>query len=203
MEKRIRNIEIRDAGAVRDIYAPFVLESATSFEIEAPDVPAMEQRIRTVQDQYPWLVFEAGDAVLGYAYASKHRERLAYQWCVEVSVYVHSSMRRCGAGRALYLSLFEILRRQGYVNAYAGITLPNTSSVLMHESLGFAPIGVFKRIGYKLGQWHDVAWLQIRLLDDATPIPHPHPAKAILSDAGIGAFLQQQAQTVRYASVSS
>jgi L-amino acid N-acyltransferase YncA len=197
MEKRIRSSEIRDAKAIRDIYAPFVLESATSFEIEAPDISGMEQRIRAVQEQYPWLVYEYGEAVLGYAYATRHRERLAYQWCVEVSVYVHPSMRRCGVGRALYLSLFEILKRQGYVNAYAGITLPNLSSVFMHESLGFEPIGVFKKIGYKLGQWHDVAWLQMRLLNDAAPILDPLPAKAILSDQAIASFFQQQAETIR------
>jgi len=197
MKKGIRSAEVRDAEAIRDIYAPFVLESATSFEIEVPDVPSVEQRIRSVQERYPWLVFESGEAVLGYAYATRHRERLAYQWCVEVSVYVHASMRRCGVGRALYVSLFEILKRQGYVNAYAGITLPNLSSIFMHESLGFEPIGVFKKIGYKLGQWHDVAWLQFRLLDDATPILQPIPAKAILSDNEIAAFFQRQAQTVR------
>src|SRR5262245_56707304 len=120
MEKRIRSIHIRDAKAVRDIYAPFVSESATSFELEPPDVPLMEQRIHALKDQYPWLVFEADGNVLGYAYASCHRERQAYQWCVEVSVYVHASAYRRGVGRALYVSLFEILRRQGYVNAYAG-----------------------------------------------------------------------------------
>jgi phosphinothricin acetyltransferase len=200
MEKTIRSIEIRDAEAVRDIYAPFVSESATSFEIETPDVVVMEQRIRVLQDQYPWLVFVADGKVLGYAYASRHRERKAYQWCVEVSVYVHASARRCGVGRALYLSLFEILRRQGYVNAYAGITLPNPSSIHLHESLGFTPIGVFTQIGYKMGRWHDVAWLQLRLLDTSTPIPHPHSAREIIPDDSIAGVLQQQADTVRYGS---
>jgi L-amino acid N-acyltransferase YncA len=194
---RIRSIQVGDAKAVRDIYAPFVSESATSFEIDPPDVAEMEQRIWALADLYPWLVFEADGEVLGYTYASRHRERLAYQWCVEVSVYVHGSMRRRGVGRALYVSLFEVLRRQGYVNAYAGITLPNPSSVRLHELLGFAPIGVFTQIGYKLGQWHDVAWLQLRLREASTPIPHPHSTRAILSNTEIAAILQRQAQTVR------
>jgi L-amino acid N-acyltransferase YncA len=197
MEKRIRSIEIRDAEAVRDIYAPFVSESATSFEQEPPDVPMMEQRIRALQGQYPWLVFEVDEKVLGYAYASRHRERHAYQWSVDVSVYIHASGHRRGIGRALYTSLFEILRRQGYVNAYAGITLPNPSSVGLHESLGFAPVGVFTRTGYKFGRWHDVVWLQLRLLDTPTPVPHPQPATEILSNKDIPAILQWQAQTVR------
>jgi L-amino acid N-acyltransferase YncA len=197
MEMNIRSIQIADAESVRNIYAPFVSESATSFEIEPPDVAATEQRIRALKDQYPWLVFESDGRVFGYAYASRHRERLAYQWCVEVSVYVDASMRRCGIGRALYLSLFDVLRRQGYVNAYAGITLPNPSSVRLHESLGFAPIGIFTKIGYKLGQWHDVAWLQLRLLDAPTPVPQPYSTRAILSDSEMAAVLQRQAQTVR------
>ena len=101
-------------------------------------------------------------------------------------------------GRALYLSLFEVLRRQGYVNAYAGITLPNPASVGLHQSLGFAPIGVFPRIGFKFGQWHDVAWLQLRLLETSTPVTEPSPAKDWFSDPGIAALLEYQAQTVRY-----
>jgi L-amino acid N-acyltransferase YncA len=198
MEKTIRSIEIRDAQAVHDIYAPFVSDSAISFEIDPPDVPMIEQRIRNVRDQYPWLVLEAGGKVLGYAYASRHRERLAYQWCVEVSVYVHPAAHRCGVGRALYVALFEILRRQGYVNAYAGITLPNPSSVGLHESLGFQLVGVFTRIGYKFGQWHDVAWLQLRLLDASSAVSTPLAAAEILSHDSIAAMFQQQAQSVRY-----
>jgi L-amino acid N-acyltransferase YncA len=202
MEKIIRSTEIGDAEAVRDIYAPFVSDNATSFEIEPPDVPAMEQRIRTVQDQYPWLVYVSDEKVLGYAYASRHRERKAYQWCVEVSVYVHASALHCGIGRALYLSLFEILRRQGCVNAYAGITLPNPPSIRLHESLGFQPIGVFTQCGFKLGRWHDVAWLQLRLLDAPVPIPNLRPAREILADDSIKQFLLQQAQAAYFCSRS-
>lgn len=202
MEKRIRKIELADAGAVRDIYAPFVADSATSFEVEPPDVATMEDRIRYLQDQYPWLVFEANRRVLGYAYASSHRPRRAYQWSVEVSVYLHDSARQCGVGRALYLSLFEVLRRQGYVNAYAGITLPNPASVGLHESLGFTAIGVFSRIGFKFGQWHDVSWLQFRLLDTLEPVPNPLPAKDIFLDDGIAILFQQQSKLTRYGSTS-
>jgi L-amino acid N-acyltransferase YncA len=196
--KRIRSIELSDARAVRDIYAPYVSDSAISFEIEPPDLSVIEQRIRSLQPQYPWLVFEVDDEVLGYAYASRHRERMAYQWCVDVSVYIHLSGHRCGIGRALYIALFEILRRQGYVNAYAGITLPNPSSTGFHERLGFERVGVYTRVGYKFGQWHDVVWLQLRLLDPPEPIMHPYPANEILADDSIATMFQQQADTVRY-----
>jgi L-amino acid N-acyltransferase YncA len=197
MSKRIRRIELSDADAVRGIYAPFVCDNATSFETELPDAATLKQRIRDMADQYPWLVFEADRQVLGYAYASSHRARKAYQWCVEVSVYLHESARRHGIGRALYRSLFEVLRRQGYVNAYAGITLPNPASVGLHESLGFTPIGTFSRIGFKFGQWHDVVWLHLRLLETSTPA-QPCPVKDVFSDPHIAAVLEHHVQTVRY-----
>ena len=109
----------------------------------------------------------------------------------------HPNLWRCGAGRALYVSLFEILRRQGYVNAYAGITLPNESSIGLHESLGFTQVGVFNRIGYKLGRWHDIAWLHLRLLDAPAPVSNPALAKDVFNESGIASFLQKQADAVR------
>jgi L-amino acid N-acyltransferase YncA len=196
MEKRVRSIELFDAAAVRDIYAPIVSESATSFEVLPPDVSEMQRRIQELQGRYPWLVFEGGGEVLGYAYASPHRARSAYQWCVEVSAYVHPRARACGIGRALYTALFELLRRQGYVNAYAGIALPNPASIGLHESLGFTPIGVFQRIGFKFGKWHDVLWLHLRLREDPTPMRDPLPTNGIFGDDQIVATLQKCAQGV-------
>jgi L-amino acid N-acyltransferase YncA len=166
MGKRIRSIEVSDAPAVRDIYAPFVSNSATSFEIVPPDVSEVERRILDLRARYPWLVFESDGKVLGFAYASPHRTRPAYQWSVDVSVYIESRSQHRGIGRALYTALFALLRRQRFFNAYAGIALPNKASVGLHESLGFTPIGIFKRTGFKFGQWHDVVWLQLRLLED-------------------------------------
>ena len=194
MDKVIRGVELEDSKAIRDIYAPFVSDSATSFEVDPPDAGTMEQRIRELWKQFPWLVYEAGGEVLGYAYASPHRAaRKAYQWCVEVSIYVHARARKRGVGRALYGSLFELLRRQGYVNAYAGITLPNAGSLRLHESLGFAPIGVYPRIGFKFGAWHDVAWLQLRLQESSAPVPDPLPVQDLLDENGVRALLQENA----------
>jgi phosphinothricin acetyltransferase len=194
MIKILRSVELSDAQAIRDIYAPFVAESATSFEIEPPDAATMAGRIQEHREQFPWLVYEAAGEVLGYAYASPHRAaRKAYQWCVEVSIYVDARARRHGVGRALYVSLFEILRRQGYANAYAGITLPNPASVRLHESLGFAPIGVYPRIGFKFGRWHDVAWFQLRLQEAAVPIADPLPARGLFEEEALRSILQENA----------
>jgi phosphinothricin acetyltransferase len=106
-----------------------------------------------------------GDEVVGYAYASKHHERAAYQWSLDVSAYIDDRYRRQGIGRALYTSLFALLRLQGYYAAHAGITLPNAGSVGLHEALGFRPVGVYRSVGYKLGAWHDVGWWQLTLRD--------------------------------------
>jgi len=194
MDKLIRSVEAADAKAVRDIYAPFVSDSATSFETEPPDVAVMERRILETRERTPWLVYEAGGEVLGYAYASPHRAaRKAYQWCVETSIYIHAQVRRRGIGRSLYAALFDLLRRQGFVNAYAGITLPNPGSVRLHESMGFQPIGVYPRIGYKFGTWHDVIWLQLRLQEAAVPISEPIPAKGLFQESSVLSLLRDHA----------
>ncbi|HTX32574.1 MAG TPA: arsinothricin resistance N-acetyltransferase ArsN1 family B [Solirubrobacteraceae bacterium] len=160
----IRHAEpARDGGACAAIYAPYVLETAISFEEEPPSPPELERRIETISARFPWLVAEAGGAVIGYAYASAHRERAAYRWAAEVAVYVDRSHQRQGAGLALYRALLEDLQRQGFHMACAGITLPNDASVALHEACGFQPVGVFRSVGWKLGAWHDVGWWQREL----------------------------------------
>src|SRR5690606_36941096 len=154
------------------IYRPAVTDSTISFELEPPDDAEMARRIAHVQQRTPWLVLERSAVVLGYAYASTHRERPAYQWSVEVSAYVHPDARRLGVARALYTSLFAALAVQGFRNAYAGITLPNDASVALHTAVGFTPVGVYHRVGYKLGAWHDTIWLE-RALAAHDPSPSP------------------------------
>src|SRR5262249_55630734 len=148
-EKRIRSIEPDDAAAVSEIYAPFVSDTATSFEAVPPDAAEIQKRIKEVTPRFPWLVFEADGRVLGFAYGSQHRIRHAYLWSADVSVYIHERARNRRVGRALYTALLEILRRQGFFNAYAGITLPNPGSVRLHESMGFTQVGVYSRVGFK------------------------------------------------------
>src|SRR4051812_37881966 len=165
---RIRQADALDAEAIADIYAPSVAASAISFEAQPPSADEMGQRITETTATYPWLVCERDGVVAGYAYATGHRSRAAYQWCVETSVYVHPDFRHAGIARGLYTSLFAILAAQGFVNAYAGITLPNARSVALHEKLGFLPLTVYRGIGFKAGEWHDVGWWHL--------IVSPHPA---------------------------
>ena len=164
----IRSATEADASALLAIYRPFVEETAISFEMVAPTVEEFAARIRKSLSAWQWLVAERDEQCLGYAYGSVHRERAGYRWSAEVSAYVNPKHHRQGIGRALYLELFEDLTQTGYCNAYAGITLPNDGSVALHRSVGFELIGIFKKIGRKYGQWHDVAWLQ-RALRDTPP----------------------------------
>lgn len=154
----IRLADESDALAIQRIYAPFVQASHVSFEYEVPSVKELGQRVQTTLTYAPWLVYEQHGHVAGYAYAGHHRSRTAYQWSVELSVYIGEEFRRKGIAQALYTSLIALLRLQGFYNAYIGIALPNPGSVAFHERLGFKPIGVYRGVGYKLGIWSDVGW---------------------------------------------
>ena len=178
----IRIATVQDAADMVTIYAPIVRHTAISFELEPPTVQVMQQRVADTLRRLPWLIYEGHGKVLGYAYASTHRARAAYQWSVDVSVYIDADSRRSGAGRALYTALFRLLARQGFYNAYAGITLPNTASVSLHETLAFEAIGVYHNVGYKLGAWHDVGWWQLRLQTDERAPAAPLPFAAIKQD---------------------
>jgi L-amino acid N-acyltransferase YncA len=158
MRAAIRIATNHDAEQIRAIYAPIVCDTAISFEIDTPTTEEIQRRISNTLATYPFIVCEERSAVKGYAYASRHRDRAAYQWSVDVSVYVEASEKHRGIATALYTSLFEILRSQGYYNAYAGIALPNPASVGFHRSMQFQPVGVYRHVGYKLGAWHDVSW---------------------------------------------
>jgi L-amino acid N-acyltransferase YncA len=168
----------RDAAACAAIYEPYVLTTAVSFEDRPPDVAQMTERIARYQATHQWIVAEDAGDVAGYAYACPHRDRAAYRWTTEVSVYVGQAHQRRGIGRALYDELLPALRTQGFYVACAGVTLPNEASVALHESLGFTPVGVFRRIGHKLGRWWDVGWWQLSLREpngDRAPA-EPSPA---------------------------
>jgi L-amino acid N-acyltransferase YncA len=161
----------RDAAACAAIYAPYVEASAISFEERAPGAEEMAARIERVTVTHPWLVAERDGEVIAYAYACPHRERPAYRWAADVSVYVMGAQHRRGTGRSLYEALFERLRRQSYRVACAGITLPNEGSIVLHERLGFVPVGVYRRIGWKAGAWRDVGWWQLDLAPEAEEPP--------------------------------
>jgi L-amino acid N-acyltransferase YncA len=172
MQPELRLATEEDAAAVAEIYRPVVVGTPISFEIDPPDEREMRQRIQDLLPAFPWLVYAHRGDVVGYAYASPHRVRAAYQWSVDTSVYVHAAFQRRGIGRALYTSLFGILAAQGFFSAYAGITLPNPRSVALHEASGFEPVGVYRAAGHKLGRWHDVGWWQRSL---QPPVAEPLP----------------------------
>jgi phosphinothricin acetyltransferase len=161
-----------DVDGIAGIYRPVVESTTISFETEAPDREEMARRLHDTLRSYPWLVCEVEGRLAGYAYATRHRVRGAYQWSVDTSVYVGEGFRRRGIGRGLYESLFAILAAQGYFNAYAGIALPNPASVALHESMGFEAIGVYRGVGFKFGRWCDVGWWQ-RSLQERQQSPKP------------------------------
>ena len=171
----IRAATLADAPGVHEIYAPVVRDTVISFEMEPPTVAEMERRIAVTLPILPWLVWEESGRVAGYVYASRHKERAAYQWSVDVTAYVHPDFRRRGVGKALYLELLRILRLQGFFTAYGGITLPNAASVALHESAGFSHFAVYRGVGYKFGRWHDVGWWQCRLAELAPQPAAPRP----------------------------
>lgn len=159
----IRMATPKDVDGMLSIYQPLIVSSATSFEFEVPTHAAFNRRVAQIQEKYPWLVCEWDKKIAGYAYAGSHRSRDAYQWSVELSVYVNAQFQRKGIARALYESLIALLKLQGFVNAFIGITLPNEPSTKFHESLGFQPIGTYHNVGYKKGQWHSVGWWELPL----------------------------------------
>ncbi len=173
----------RDAGAVTEIYRPAVETSLASFEEVAPDAAEMASRIAATLERTPWLVAEDGGSVIGYAYAASHRERAGYRWSVNISVYVAAAAQRRGVGRRLYDELLAILRRQRFVNAYAGITLPNPASVALHTAIGMRPVGTYDAVGFKAGAWHDVAWYQLRLAEPQPTPAEPIPLPRLLAEA--------------------
>jgi L-amino acid N-acyltransferase YncA len=188
----IRYATPEDAPSIQAIYAPYVENTTISFELEPPDVEEMRQRIAKTLVTHPWLVYvnPAGELV-GYAYATKNRDRLAYQWSVDVSVYVAPSGHRKGIARGLYTALFDLLRLQGFYNAFAGIALPNDASIGLHRALGFQPAGVLPMVGYKLGQWRDVSWHSLTLQPHADNPTPPRPTADIQSTPEAAAALQR------------
>lgn len=165
---RIRSATESDAAALLAIYRPHVEDSAVSFELEVPGVEEFAGRIRRGVSDYRWLVAERDGRCVGYAYASRLRDRPAYRWSIEVSAYVQPEHHRRGIGAALYSILLDDLAERGFCQAFACIALPNPGSLAFHEHFGFRPVGVFHAVGRKFGRWHDVAWLQ-RTLNPEPP----------------------------------
>ena len=174
----IRRANADDAAAVAAIYAPYCASTVISFEETAPTAEEMQRRITAIGATRPWIVLENHDGIIGYAYASAHNDRAAYRWSVSTAIYIGRDHHRRGAGRALYTTLFGLLRELGYFQATAGITLPNPGSVGLHGAFGFAPVGVYRRIGYKMGGWYDVGWYQAEI---QPPTERPADPRSVLA----------------------
>ena len=178
---RLRRASPEDAAALAAIYAPYVTDSAVSFETEPPDAEAMRARSEAPGDLYPWLIAEEEGALLGYAYASAFRPRPAYRYAVETSVYLAAASQGRGIGTGLYGALIRTLEAQGFAQAIGAITLPNAASVKLHAALGFVEAGVYRQVGYKMGRWHDVGLWQRTLAPATNPPTEPVP----FADIGI------------------
>jgi L-amino acid N-acyltransferase YncA len=174
----VRIAKEADAEAIAAIYAPYVRDTAISFEEVPPSAAEMARRLRSTLETYPYLVFDDGKGVLGYAYGSLHRSKPAYRWSVETTVYVAAEAHGRGIGRTLYARLIDLLMRQGFHSAFAGITLPNEKSVALHEAMGFVHLGTFAEIGFKLGEFRDVSWWR-RSLAQGKPQRDPIPFSAL------------------------
>jgi phosphinothricin acetyltransferase len=197
MTIHIRLARDADVDAIVEIYRPVVESTTISFETSAPDHEEMARRVHDTLASYPWLVCEVGGHLAGYAYATRHRVRVAYQWSVDTSIYIDEGYRRRGVGRGLYESLFAILAAQGYFNAYAGIALPNPASVALHESMGFERIGVYRGVGYKLRRWCDVGWWQRGLRDRQRSPQQPQDLATIAQQPGWEALVRRGEFVVR------
>jgi L-amino acid N-acyltransferase YncA len=168
VEASIRPARPGDAAACAAIYAPYVTDSVISFEEVPPDAAEMGRRM---DSSHAWLVAEEGGEVVGYAYGSRHHARAAYRWAADVAIYLAPSHQGRGLGRRLYRELFDVLRERGFRMLCAGLTLPNAASDAIHRSFGFEEVGVYRKIGWKKGAWHDVRWFQLDLYphDESAP----------------------------------
>jgi L-amino acid N-acyltransferase YncA len=171
---KVRDASELDAEACAAIYAPYVTDTTITFEYDPPTPAEMAHRIASALSTHAWVVLEDDNGrVIGYAYGGPFKARQAYDWSCEVSVYLEMGTRRKGGGRALYEALFERLAERGYRMAAAGMTLPNDASVGLHHAMGFEPVGTYRRIGWKNGGWHDVAWAQREIATGDDPPTEP------------------------------
>jgi L-amino acid N-acyltransferase YncA len=169
----VRDGSAHDAAACAAIYAPYVTHTAITFEIDPPPPAEMARRITAARRTHAWVVLEDEGRVVGYAYGGPFNSRAAYRWSCEVSVYLERGRQRTGGGRALYTVLLACLADRGFRTAAAGMTLPNDASVGLHRAMGFEPVGIYRRIGWKHGAWHDVAWVQRAIAMDQDPPAEP------------------------------
>lgn len=171
---QLRPYRPSDASAVLAIYGPVIAASSATFELEVPSLSDFSERLARIAGRFPFWVAESADGrLIGYAYGTTHRERIAYQWAVETSVYVAPDAHRQGVARALYGALLPALAERGFVWAYGVITLPNDASVALHASCGYESFATYAAAGQKFGRWHDVHWMRCALNAARDGMPEP------------------------------
>ncbi len=186
----LRLVTLNDTAELLSIYAPYITDTAVSFEYEVPTLEAYRERIREIAGHYPYLVWEENGHILGYAYAHRQMDRAAYQWNTELSVYLRPEATGKGLGTKLYGALLELLRLQGFKTAYGCVAIPNAASEALHYKLGFHDAGVWHLTGYKNGAWQDVGWYEKQLAPyDADPVPPTSITK--MDEAVIRAALEK------------
>lgn len=194
---KIRLATPKDGEALLNIYKLYIVNTVITFETEVPAVEAFEKRIENILAGFPWLVCEVDDVVAGYAYASKHGERAAYQWSADLSIYVDERYHRRHIARALYQALEELLRLQGYYTVWAGVTTPNPKSEAFHTAYGFEPVGVFENVGYKLGQWRGVKWFRHVLTEYGEEPAAPKAFPAMKDAEVLGEILRAAEELIK------
>ncbi|MGM9590492.1 MAG: GNAT family N-acetyltransferase [Faecousia sp.] len=173
----IRIARETDVPAMLAIYTPYVENTTITFEYDVPGPEEFFRRFQTITRDFPWLVWEEGGEILGYAYACRPFERLAYAWCAEPSIYLTPAARGRGIGKKLYAALEELLKLQGYRVLLALITGENTASLRFHEKCGYAAAGELKAVGYKFGRWLSVFWMEktVEIVDNPMDFPTKWP----------------------------
>lgn len=172
----IRMADLEDAKEIYGIYEPYILNTVVSFEYDKVPLEVFKERIQKITGKYPWLVYTVEGEIAGYAYCSLHRERAAYAWDCECSVYIKDTYHKKGIGTALYKALFELAEAQGVYNIYSLICVPNEGSVALHKKFGFNELGTYSSTAYKFGEWRDLLVMEKRLRE-----PKGAPDKLILA----------------------
>ncbi len=188
----IRPANSTDADQILAIYAPYIYHSAITFETEVPSAEDFKARVARIIEKYPWLVCEEEGQIIGYAYAGGHRDRIAYQWSVEISVYINEAAHGRGVATHLYQALLALLKIQGVVNIYALITVPNLKSIALHARFGFKELIVFEKIGYKEGAWHDVQWMLLVINAHEKVQSAPIPFVQLRNDSRLLEILEKE-----------
>ncbi len=157
---KIRLATIEDVPRILEIYKYYVENTSISFEYDAPTLEEFKERYTTISKKYPYIVIEENGVIKGYAYANTFKARAAYNWSVEVSIYLDKECRGRGSGQALYTELEQYLKKQNIVNTNACVTYPNPNSMAFHKKMGFKEVAHFHECGYKFNEWHDMIWLE-------------------------------------------